>query len=173
MFCEIKDHVDLEGRRSLRSADTSQLLLTLYTFLGTLLIKLFHLNCAGWKWSLWIDFVFFGSLIWLAYLLISLVGKYKSSDLKYFFSLLDYFFFAFHLAMWIWLVVIFWKREFLGCSSPADMFGTVYLALGALAMLLLCLSLLGWAFSLCRPKDSAKVQLGGYYDNDVDFNPYQ
>ena len=172
MFCEIKDHIDLESRRGLRAPDTTQLVLTLYTFLGTLLIKLQHLGCGGWKWSLWVDFVFFGSLVWLAYLLISLVGKYKSANLQSFFRVLDYFFFAFHLAMWIWLVVVFARGEFLGCSAPVDMFGTVYLVLGALAALLLLLSLHGWAFSLCRPKDSTN-QRWGLYDNDVDFNPYQ
>ena len=173
MFCEIKDHVDIESRQGLRSSDTTQFMLTLFTFLGTLLIKLEHLNCAGWKWGLWIDFVFFGSLVWLAYLLISLVGKYKSANLQSYFNFLDYFFFAFHLAMWIWLVVIFAKNEYLGCSSPVDMFGIVYLVLGALAALLLVISVIGWAFALCRPKDSVGQRLGGFYDNDVDFNPYQ
>lgn len=173
MFCEIKEHVDLESRQGLRAPDTTQLLLTLYTFLGTLLIKLHHLNCASWNWTLWIDFVFFGSLVWLTYLLISLVGKCKSASLQAYFALLDYFFFAFHLAMWIWLIVIFAKNEFLGCSAPVDMFGIVYLVIGSLAALLLLLSLVGWAFSLCRPKDSINQRLGGFYDNDVDFNPYQ
>ncbi len=173
MFCEIKDHVDIESRRGLRAPDTTQFILTIYTFLGTLLIKLEHLNCGGWKWALWIDFVFFGSLVWLTYLLISLVGKYKSANLQAYFNLLDYFFFAFHLAMWIWLVVIFAKNEYLGCSAPVDMFGIVYLVFGCLALLLLVLSLFGWVFSLLRPKDSVSQQLGGFYDNDVDFNPYQ
>jgi hypothetical protein len=173
MFCEINDNVDIENRRGLRAPDTTQVILSLYTFLGTLLIKLFHLNCGGWKWGLWIDFVFFGSLVWLTYLLISLVGKYKNANLQSYFNLLDYFFFAFHLAMWIWLVVIFAKNEYLGCSSPVDMFGIVYLVFGALAVLILIISAIGGLFSLIRPNDSANQRIGGLYDNDVDFNPYQ
>ncbi len=173
MFCEINDHVDIENRRGLRAPDATQFVITLYTFLGTLLIKLYHLNCAGWKWGLWIDFVFFGSLVWLAYLLISLVGKYKNANLQSYFNLLDYFFFAFHLAMWIWLIVIFSKSEYLGCSAPVDMFGIVYLVFGALSALLLIFSVIGRVFSLFRSSDSANQRLGGLYDNDVDFNPYQ
>jgi len=141
--------------------------------LGTLLIKLQHLTCSSWKWSIWVDFVFFGSLIWLAYLLVSLVGKYKSANLQAYFNLLDYFFFAFHLAMWIWLVVIFAKQQYLGCSAPVDMFGIVYLVLGALGALLLLLNIVGGLFSLCRPKDSVNQKFGGAFDNDTDFNPYQ
>ena len=142
MFCEIKYHVDIESRRKLRSADTTQLAMTFYTFFATLLIKLEHLNCNGWFWSIWIEFVFFGSLVWLAYMLISVVGKYKSANLQAYFILLEYLFFAFHLAMWIWLVVLFGKNEYLGCSSPVDMFGVVYLILGSFAILLLVLSLI-------------------------------
>lgn len=171
MFCEIKNYVDIEAKRHFQPADAAQFIITLYCFLGTLLIKLNYLGCGGWNWKLWIDFVFFGSMIWLAFLLIMSIGKYKNPNLQFFMKILDYAFFAFLLAMWIWLIVIFAKKEYLGCSDPTDMFGIIFLVLGALGAVILLFGIVGFLWSLIRPSDSSHH--AAFYNDDVDFNPYQ
>ena len=79
--CEIHDPIDVENRRKLRSPHAIQLILTLYTFLSALFLKLHYTNC-GWKWDLWIDFMLYGSLVWLVYLCLTLVIQFKSISLR-------------------------------------------------------------------------------------------
>lgn len=174
--CEVHDPIDVEDRRKLNAPDAVQLLLTCYTFFGSLLLKLKHTNC-GWKWDLWVDMMFYGSIIWLAFLLITMVAKFKNTGLKKFVKYLDIFFFLFHIVMWVWLVIIVWKDEYFeACSDPVDLFGFVYLILGGIAALMIVLSLFGMCCGLLRPKESigTGTDRGVYdYDDDVDFNPYQ
>lgn len=65
------------------------------------------------------------------------------------------------------------------CSEPVNLFGIVYLVLGALAAIMVAFALLGLLFSLIRPKDKITNKLGEgvyhdtNYDQNVDFNPYQ
>ncbi len=178
MYCNIKEGIDIEERDKLRAPEAIQFVITLYFFLGSLLLKWKYQNC-GWEWKIWVDFVFFGSLIWLAYLLITLVGKYKSRDLRSFFRYVDIFWFVFLVAMWIWLVVIIAKDEYFDkCNDAVDLFGTVFLVLGSLAFLLVLIGLIGVVFKLIRPKDNIStnahdVAFQNNYDEDVDFNPYQ
>ena len=171
MFDDVKNYLDVEAKRRFRPSDAAQFVITLYAFLGTLLIKIKYLGCGGWQWKMWIDFVFFGSIIWLAYLLILTVGKYRNPNLNFFFKILDLVFFAFLLAMWIWLVVIFAKKQFLGCSDPTDMFGIIFLVFGAIVLLLFAFGILGWIWTKLRPNDSP--HLAAFYNDNVDFNPYQ
>ena len=171
MFCEIKNYVDVEAKHHFQASDAAQFILTLYCFLGSLLIKIKHLSCSGWQWKLWVDFVFFGSLLWLSVLLIISIGKCKNPNFKFFIRFLDFAYFGFLFAMWIWLVVIFYKKQFLGCSDPVDMFGIVLMVLGALAASVLAFSILGLLWTLVRPRDSSNR--GAIYNEDVDFNPYQ
>ena len=171
MFCEIKNYVDIEAKRSFSASDALQFVLTLYLFVGSLIIKIHYLGCGGWQWKLWVDFVFFGSMLWLAFLFVISIGRYKNPNLRFFFLLLDYAYWAFLLAMWIWLIVIFAKKQFLGCSDPVDMFGIIFLVLGALAALVGVLGILGGLWTLVRPSDRANK--AAFYNEDVDFNPYQ
>lgn len=74
---EAHDPVDVADKHKIRSPDAMQLILTIYTFLGALFIKMRHLNC-NWKWNLWIDIMLYGSMIWLAFLLITMIIRFKS-----------------------------------------------------------------------------------------------
>ena len=175
---EFEESTDLQDRERLRAPDAIQTLITLFLFFSTLLLKLKYTSCS-WDWQLWIELQFYGSLVWLTYLLITLVGKFKSRNLRYYMKYLDYFWFLFHIGMWIWLVVIMWRDQYLEkCSEPVDMFGVVYLILGGLAGVIVIFGLLGGLFGLVRPKDSINTDIGRgvyhdpAYDDNLDFNPY-
>lgn len=78
--------------------------------------------------------------------------------------------------MWVWLVVIFTKKEWLEkCSDPVDLFGMVYFILGAIGIFMIGVAILGWICGLVTPKPKIGTGLDrGIYDatDDVDFNPY-
>lgn len=171
MFCEIKNYVDVESKRGFSASDALQFVLTLYLFLGSLIIKIFYLGCGGWQWKLWIDFVFFGSLLWLAFLFVTSIGRYKNPNVQHFFTILEWLYFAFLLGLWVWLIVIFALKQFLGCSDPVDMFGIILLVLGALAAIVAIFGIVGGLWTLIRPSDSSNR--AAFYNDDVDFNPYQ
>lgn len=78
--------------------------------------------------------------------------------------------------MWIWLVIIMSKREWLEeCSDPVDLFGVAYLILGAIGIFMIGVGILGWVCGLVTPKPKIGTGIDrGIYDatEDVDFNPY-
>ena len=174
----LEESGDQVEREKLRAPDAIQLIITLFLFIGSLVLKLKYTNCS-WKWQLWIDITFYGAMVWLAYLLITLVGKFKNRKIRYYMKILDYFWFLFHIVMWVWLVAIVWKDEYMDkCSEPVDLFGVAYLILGALAVLMILVAIIGAIIGLVRPKESVHTDLasGVYhdpaYDDDLDFNPY-
>ena len=144
--------IDVQQRAKIRSPDAIQLIITLFTFIGALLLKTKYTNC-GWKWDLWVDIMLYGSMFWLAFLLLTMIISFKNKGLKRFVKYLDVFFFIFHIAMWTWLVVIHWKNEFHDkCSTPVDLFGFVYLILGLIGILMIVFLLLGFCFGKLSPK---------------------
>ena len=172
------DEGDQVERLKLRAPDAIQLILTIFLFTGSLLLMLRYTNC-NWNWQLWVEFTFYGNMVWLAYLLITLVGKFKSRRLRRQLQILDYLWFLFHIVMWVWLCVVLWKNDFLNkCSQPVDMFGIVYFVLGALGLLMAIVAIVGAIFGLVRPKENVHTDLGSgvyhdpAYDDDLDFNPY-
>lgn len=118
----------------------------------------------------------YGSLIWLAFLLLSIIVKYRNRELSKFVKYLDLLWFMFHIAMWIWLIYIMGKKEYIGaCSEPVDLFGVVYLILVAIGIFLMIVGILGWVCGLLTPKPKITTGEGRALYNatdDVDFNPY-
>lgn len=173
--CNYHEPIDVYARNKMRSPDAIQLILTLYTFLGSLLLKLKYTNC-NWNCQLWINIMLYGSLIWLAFLLLSIIVKYRNRDLSRFVKYLDLLWFGFHIAMWLWILYLFGKKEWLDkCSDPVDHFGVVYVVLGAIGMFLILVSILGCICGLLTPRP--KIGTGenrSLYNasGDVDFNPY-
>lgn len=102
---------------------------------------------------MWLDIMLYGSMIWLAFLLITMIIKFKNMGVNRFVKYLDIFFFIFHIAMWIWLVIIIRIDEFYDkCSDPVNLFGFVYLILGLIGVGMICVYLLGWCFGKMTPK---------------------
>ena len=115
----------------------------------------------------------YGSMVWLAFLLITLAVRFKSQALRKYVNYMDLFFFLFHIGMWLWLVYIWLDEEwFEQCSDPVNLFGFVYLVLGFVALLMLAISLCGCVIGRLRKDDEDGLR--GLYDTeDVDFDPYQ
>jgi carbon starvation protein CstA len=98
---------DVEPRRKFRASDAAHFVLT-----GILLLCSGHLLLAGpscEKYDTWNTFLFFGLLIWMVYLLLTLVVQFTNKVTRIFLSYLDYIFLAFMIVMavwaWFWLDV--------------------------------------------------------------------
>ncbi len=78
--------------------------------------------------------------------------------------------------MWLWLFWIWLDEEFYDkCSDPVNLFGFVYLILGALGIGMLLLSVCGICVGKMRKgqDDGYGIDNGLYDTGDVDFDPYQ
>lgn len=91
---------DVEPRRQFRASDAAHFVLTGLLLLVSGLLLLKSQGCA--EYNLWNQFLFFGCLIWMVYLLLSLVVQFTNKVTRIFLSYLDYFFLLFHAAMAIW-----------------------------------------------------------------------
>lgn len=91
---------DVEPRRNFRASDAAHFVLTGLMLLvsGILLLK----SPACPEYDMWNRFLFFGCLIWMVYLLLSLVVQFTNKVTRIFLSYLDYFFLLFHIAMAVW-----------------------------------------------------------------------
>ena len=166
MFCEINPHPEIENRRKVRAPESNQFLLSLYCFLGSFLLKLKYLECLNWSCGHWVDLVFYTSSLWLTYLIISLVFQFKSSNLTAYFRIIDYMIAMVQLGLWAYLLYFFIRGKYLGCTTPANMFGVVYLVLGGIVILGILGNLLG--LNNCSIGGRKKTSSDKY----TDFNPY-
>ena len=58
--------------------------------------------CPDLQWPLWQYFMFFGSLIWMVFLLLTSVVQFRNPETRSLINNLDWVFFLFHLIMFIW-----------------------------------------------------------------------
>ena len=81
MWNQFFEPTDLEDRKGLLAPDAAQIVLTTFLLAGATLLKTYYLGCSDGG-SLWIDFMFYGNLIWFIYLMTSLVGQYKNLTIR-------------------------------------------------------------------------------------------
>lgn len=98
---------DVEPRRKFRASDAAHFVLTGLFLLcsGHLLLK--STGCSSY--DTWNTFLFFGLLIWMVYLLLTLVVQFTNKVTRIFLKYLDFIFLAFMVVMavwaWFWLKV--------------------------------------------------------------------
>ena len=118
--------VDIEDKKGLKQGEAAQFIVTLYCLISASIIKLKYFDCE-WNNKLWIEIMFFGNLLWLCYLVIMSISKYKDRFIRKFFQIIDIFAMLFHLIMWVWLVVMIRRDNFYSkCNLAVDHFGKVY-----------------------------------------------
>ena len=107
--------------------------------------------CSPLQWSLWLYILFFACLIWMVFLFITSVIQFRNHRTRSFVNSLDWVFFIFHLAMFIWANINIFQS-----TSPVEaenFWHIIYLAIGYLAVLcLLCAVLMITIRSMNRKK---------------------
>lgn len=169
-----QNHLDVEQRSTIKAGEMGQLVFSIWTFICSLLIKLKWPHYTS-EYSLWVEIMFYGSLIWIAFLLLSIVGKYKDKNIRRFFQITSLLFFAFHIAMWGWLIHLWHmdrkKKEdhFNNASKAGDMFASVYLIFGVVIAIIALVGLIAWIFSKFKKKSGFEDRiLGNLGDADED-----
>lgn len=133
---------DVEPRRHFRASDAAHFVLTGILLLVSGLLLLNSPDCADY--ANWNKFLFFGCLIWMVYLLLSLVVQFTNKVTRIFLSYLDYFFLIFHIAMAIWAWFYLKDPTQSTCASRWPWWVMVYRAIAAIALVcLLAVCLMG------------------------------
>ena len=99
MLNETIEAFDVSPRRDFTSSTLAHLFFTFLCLAHTGYLLNF---CSPLKWTLWLYILFFASLIWMVFLLLTSVIQFRNTRTRSFVNGLDYVFFLFHLVMFIW-----------------------------------------------------------------------
>ena len=78
---------DVEPRRKFRSADAGHLIFTYITIVCSGLLYWKNNECGDYKF--WNSWMLFGCIVWLTYLIMTLVVKFRSRGVRSFLNYLD------------------------------------------------------------------------------------
>ena len=124
---------DVEPRRKFGASQAAHFVLTGIILLcsGTLLLR--STNCP--EYDTWNEFLFFGSLIWMVYLLLTFVIQFTNKVTRIFLNYLDWLFLLFHIGMGIW-AWFFLKVEPVNstCASRWPLWVMIYRALAIVGL---------------------------------------
>ncbi len=135
---------DLEPKRKLKSADTAQLIFSVLCLINSAALLYLHRDGKACDhYEIFMYFLFFGSLIWLIYLLLTVVIQFRNKGMKMLLSSMDWVFILFHVAMFIWANVLYWHYSN-SCSTMWDFWVFVYLLFGYIAFFCILAVLFMW-----------------------------
>ena len=163
--------LDVEHRSEIKAGEMGQLVFSLWTFISSLLIKTKWSHYTS-EYSLWVEIMFYGSLIWVAFLLLSMVGKYKDRTIRGFMKMMAWVFFAFHIAMWGWLIHLWYKnkseKHFQNKNKAGDLFASIYLIMGLILVIIAVVGLLAWVFTKFSKKTAFEDRILDNLGEDQD-----
>ena len=117
---------ELGPRRKIPATSIAQLIFSVLCLIMTGYL-IYHNDCPAFQ--NWAYVLFFGSLIWLVYLLVTLVVKFNNVGTRMMVEAVDWVFLAFHLAMMFWAHFKYWKGTN-SCSPKWNFWVLIYLIFG-------------------------------------------
>jgi hypothetical protein len=147
---------EVEAKRKLTPADGAHVFFTLIFLVGAYLIKTRYPTDCDVSLDVGLDVLFYGLLLWITYLLITLVPRYKNQGLRFFFNLLDLIYAFFHLSLFIYNVVEL-SDEDNDCNIRApelQFFTLLYVVVVGITLSIVFLGFLIWVIKRCfKPND--------------------
>mmetsp|Transcript_11434 Transcript_11434/g.13107 ORF Transcript_11434/g.13107 Transcript_11434/m.13107 type:complete len:158 (+) Transcript_11434:25-498(+) len=147
---------EVEAKRKLTPADGAHVFSTLIFLVGAYLVKTNYNTDCGADLAVGLDVIFYGLLLWMTYLLITLVPRYKNQGLRFFFNLLDLLYALFHLSMFIYNVVELSSEEN-DCAQKApqlQFYILLYTVVIGMTLSVVFLGFIIWVVKRClRPND--------------------
>jgi cellulose synthase/poly-beta-1,6-N-acetylglucosamine synthase-like glycosyltransferase len=95
---------DVEPRRKFKAGDAAKFLITLLLLIASAKLIYHGPDCD--YFGSWNKVLFYGSLIWMVYLVVTLVVQFRNEGMRVFLGYVDYLFILWLLAMWIWVYVL-------------------------------------------------------------------
>ena len=107
-----------ESKRRLTPADGAHIFFTMIFLIGTYLLKNKYNIVCGVNFKDWLDILYYGLMVWMIFLMITLISRFKNQGLRILFNLLDLLYALFHLALAISASVLYFGSKN-NCSSYA------------------------------------------------------
>jgi len=127
---------EVKPRRHFRASDAAHFIFTGLCLLCSGHLLFFSPECE--MYNLWNTILFFGSLIWMVYLVLTLVVQFANKGTRIFLSYLDFVFFAFHALMgvWAWFFLTV-DHKSIECRPRWGFWLTIYRVFACIALLAL------------------------------------
>ena len=147
---------EVEAKRKLTPADGAHVFSTLIFLVGAYLVKTqYNTECSA-SLNVGLDVLFYGLLLWMTYLLVTLVPRYKNQGLRFFFNLLDLFYALFHLSLFLFNAIELGDSEN-DCREKApelQFFMLLYVVVIGITLSIVFLGFLIWVTKRCfKPND--------------------
>ena len=109
---------EVESKRRLIPTDGAHIFFTLIFLIGVYLLKNEYKIICGVNFKDWLNVLFYSLTIWMAYLMITLIPRFRIQGLRMIFNFLDSLNALFHLGLAIYASVLYFGPEN-NCSSYA------------------------------------------------------
>mmetsp|Transcript_32396 Transcript_32396/g.29201 ORF Transcript_32396/g.29201 Transcript_32396/m.29201 type:complete len:161 (+) Transcript_32396:37-519(+) len=100
---------EVESKRKLTPADGAHIFYTAIFLTGAFMVKTGYNSACTADLATFLDFLFYGLLLWATFLIITLVPRYKNEGLRLFFNLLDILYGLFHIGLVIYTASQYFK----------------------------------------------------------------
>ena len=124
-----QEQYDVEPKRRLKARESSQLIFCILVLINSGYLT-YYSNCK--HYGILNLFMFFGSLIWFIFLLLTIVIQFKNKGTRALFNVTDWIFIVFHLGLFIWANVLYWHYSN-ACEKCWDFWIFIYLIFGYVA----------------------------------------
>lgn len=155
---------EVKPRRHFRASDAAH-----FMFTGLVLLcsaHLFFASPACDKYGIWNTVLFFGSLIWMVYLVLTLVVQFANKGTRMFLGYLDYLFILFHLVMGIWAWFFFNDINNSGCAPRWPFWVTIYRIFTLIALLAFVAVVFMTVLRFIRKSMNKKEPVGTYIEGN-------
>lgn len=159
---------DVEPRRKFRASDAGQFIVTLLLLISTGKLMYDGPDCP--YLSAWNSVVFFGSLIWIVYLVITLVVQFRNEAMRNFLGYVDYLFVLFLGAVWIWDTILYDNKQVDTCETRWRLASRTFAIFGWIV--LICIACVAFMFviRLIHSKAAAgKPEVGSHHHGDYEM----
>ena len=121
-----QEQYDVEPKRRLKAGESAQIIFCILVFINSGYL-IYISNCTHYR--LVNFFLFFGSMIWFIFLLLTSVIQFKNKGTRALFGAANWIFLLFHFGIFIWANVRYWG-EANTCQKNWDWWIFIYLIFG-------------------------------------------
>ena len=124
-----QEQYDVEPKRRLKAGESWQIIFCVLVLINSGYL-IYYSNCA--HYGIFNMVLFFGTLIWLIFLLLTVAIQFKNKGTRSLFTVANWIFLVFNLGLFIWANVLYWHFKN-SCDKNWDFWVFIYLVFGYIA----------------------------------------